>query len=152
VEAFAAALEGLALAEWLRYSRWGYAAVSAAHVLGIALLLGAVVTLDLRLLGLWRSLELVPLYRVLSSVAATGLLVAVSSGLLLFSVRASEYAAIELFFVKLALIAAGAGLAAVMHFGLGVERSTRGRQRLFGALSLLIWPAVLVCGRLLAFV
>lgn len=152
MEAFATALEGLALAEWLRYSRWGYAAVNAAHILGISLLVGAVVTLDLRLLGLWRSIELGPLYRVLSSVAATGLIVAIASGLLLFSVRATEYALLELFYLKLALIAAGAGLAAAMHFGLDIKHSSRERQRLAGALSLLIWPAVLVCGRLLAFV
>ena len=152
MEAFAATLEGIALAEWLRYSRWGYAAVSAAHVLGICLLIGTVITLDLRLIGLWRSIELGPIYRVLSAVAATGLFVAISSGVLLFSVRATEYILLELFFVKLGLIVAGAALAAAMHFGTDIERSSRERQRLFGALSLLLWPTVLVCGRLLAFV
>jgi hypothetical protein len=151
VEAFAAAVEGLALAEWLRYSRWSYAAVNAAHVLGIALLIGATVTLDLRLLGIWRSIEVGPLYRVLSSVAATGLAIAIVNGLLLFSVRATEYVLLDLFFVKLALIVIGAGLAAVVHFGLHIEQLTRNHQRLIGALSLLIWPSVLVCGRMLAF-
>ena len=43
MDAFAASLEGLALAEWLRYSRWGYAAINATHILGLALLVGSIV-------------------------------------------------------------------------------------------------------------
>ena len=84
MEALAATVEGLALAEWLRFSRWGYAAVNALHIFGIALLVGAIVPLDLRLLGLWRSVELAPLYRMLSRIAAAGLLLAIASGALLF--------------------------------------------------------------------
>ncbi len=152
MESVTAALEGLALAEWLRYSRFGYATVSALHVFGIALLVGAIVPLDLRLLGLWSTIELRALYRVLSRVAATGLVVAVASGALLFATRASEYAALDLFLVKIALIAAGAALAAGLHFGVDLPRLGRARQRAAGALSLLIWPTVLLCGRLLAFV
>ena len=152
MEAFAAAVEVFALAEWLRVSRWGYAAISATHILGIALLVGAVVSLDLRLLGLWRSIDLDPLYRILARVSATGLIIAIITGILLFAVRATEYVALELFFVKLGLIIIGAALSALMHFGIKIQHASAERQRLFGALSLLIWPAVLVCGRLLAFV
>ena len=152
MEAFATALEGFALAEWLRYSRWGYASVSAAHLVGISLLLGTVITLDLRLLGLGKGIGLGQLYRVLAPISATGLVVAIVAGVLLFMVRATEYAMLGLFFTKLALIATGAGIAVMMHFGLNVEGISRGRQRLVGSLSLLIWLSVLICGRLLAFV
>lgn len=152
MESVAAVLEGLALAEWLRFSRWGYAAVNTIHVLGISLLIGASITLDLRLLGLWPSASLRSLYGVLSRVAASGLAIAIFSGLLLFSVRATEYAALDLFVLKLTLVAAGALLAAAMHQALEAGKATRSRQCLAGALSLLIWPTVLVCGRLLAFV
>ncbi len=152
MEAAAAAVESLALAEWLRYSRWGYAAVNAIHVLGIALLLGAVLPLSLRLLGLWPFVEPGPLYRMLSTVAATGLVVAVASGLLLFATRATEYVMLDLFFAKLALIATGIIHAALLHFGTRPTSLTRSRRRIVGAVSLLLWPAVLVCGRFLAFV
>jgi hypothetical protein len=54
VEALLAAVESTALAEYLRGARWSYAAVNGIHVFGIALLVGAIVPLDLRLLGLWR--------------------------------------------------------------------------------------------------
>ena len=91
------ALVASAPAQWLRFSRWGYAAVNTTHVFGIALLVGAILPLDLRLIGLWRSVALEPLARVLVPVAATGLLLAVSTGAFLFITRATEYAAIELF-------------------------------------------------------
>jgi hypothetical protein len=153
VEGLAAAVEGLALAEWLRFSRWGYAAVNALHILGIALLVGAIVPLDLRLLGLWRSVELAPLYRMLSRAAAAGLLLAIASGALLFSVRATEYADGALFRAKMVLVILGALHALALHcraeFPDGVSRAGR---RFAGAVSLLLWPIVLVCGRMLGYV
>ncbi len=152
MEAVAASLEALALAEWLRYSRWSYATLSAAHILGIALLLGGVLPLSLRLLGLWATVDIGPLYRVLSRVAATGLFIAVSSGFVLFATRATEYAALDLFAAKLALIGVGIVLASVHHFGTDPARISRSRQRIAGAVSLLLWPTVLLCGRFLAFV
>lgn len=152
LEAAAQVLEGLALAEWLRGSRWGYAAVNALHIFGVALLIGAIIPLSLRLLGLWPSVGISALYRVLWPVAATGLALAVVSGALLFSVRASEYAALALFGVKALLIALGAVHALVLHWLRGFPAVSRGRRVAAAVVSLLIWPAVLVCGRLLAFV
>jgi hypothetical protein len=151
VDAVLDALVGSAPAQWLRFSRWGYAAVNTTHVFGIALLVGAILPLDLRLLGLWRSVALEPLARVLVPVAATGLLLAMTTGAFLFITRASEYAALDLFLAKLALIATGAIHALSLHLGSGLDAS-RARLRAAGAVSLSIWLAALVCGRLLAFV
>ena len=152
MEAVLDALVASAPAQWLRFSRWGYAAVNTTHVLGIALLVGAIVPLDLRLLGLWRSVALEPLARVLVPVAAAGLLVAVTTGVFLFITRADEYAALDLFLVKAALIATGAVHALSLQLGPGLAKASRARLRAAGATSLSIWVAALVCGRLLAFV
>lgn len=152
LEAAAQALEGLALAEWLRGSRWGYASVNTLHVFGIALLFGATAALNLRLLGLWRDLAIAALYRVLWPVAAAGLGFAVTSGALLFSARATEYAALGLFRLKLSLIAVGALHAAIVHCCTAFPDVSRRRQVAAGAISLALWPAVLICGRMLAFV
>ena len=57
MEALFAALEGTALAQTLRGSRWVYAAVNTAHIFAIALLIGSVVPLNLRLLGVWRGIS-----------------------------------------------------------------------------------------------
>jgi hypothetical protein len=152
VDALFEALGGSALAQWLRFSRWGYAAVNTTHVLGIALLVGAILPLDLRLIGVWRSVPLEPLARVLVPVAATGLVLAMSTGALLFITRATEYAALDLFFVKLALIATGAIHALSLHRGPGLLNASPTRLRITGATSLSLWLSALVCGRLLAFV
>lgn len=152
VQAAAQALEGLAWVEWLRMSRWGYAAVSALHVFGIALLVGAIVPLDLRLLGLWRTLDVRALYRMLARVAAVGLGLAVASGALLFAVRASDYATLELFVAKMSLVGVGAMHALALHCASDFPIVSRPKQVAAGVLSLGTWPAALVCGRLLAFV
>jgi hypothetical protein len=152
LDAVLEALGGSALAQWLRFSRWSYAAVNTAHVLGIVLLVGAILPLNLRLIGLWRSVPLEPLTRVLIPVATTGLVLAMATGALLFITRATEYAALDLFFVKLALIATGAIHALSVHLGSGLENASRSRLRLAGATSLSIWLAAMVSGRMLAFV
>ena len=88
MEIFLAALEGTTPARYLRASRWGYAAVSGAHILGIALLIGTILPLNLRLLGFWSWIPQADLLRVLVPVAATGLVLAAVTGSFLFSVSA----------------------------------------------------------------
>lgn len=148
------ALEGSDLATWLRYSRWGYAVVITAHVLGIALLVGAILPLDLRLLKLWPSVPREALIRVLVPAAAAGLLLAVTAGLLLFSVRASDYAALPLLWVKLALVATGVSAALVHHlrYGALLQRASPTQLLWIGATSMACWLGSLVAGRLIAFV
>jgi len=153
METFLAALEGTTLAGVLRYSRWGYAAVNAAHVLGIALLVGAILPLDLRLLGAWPRVPRQALVRVLVPVAATGLVLAVATGVLLFSVRASEYAHVGFLQAKLVLVVIGAGSALVLHRAHGLLLAGAGKVHLaiHAALSMTCWLGALGCGRLIAF-
>ncbi|WP_051609109.1 hypothetical protein [Fodinicurvata fenggangensis] len=92
-------------AVFLRGGRWSYGLVNGAHILGLALLVGAILPLDLRLAGLWRSEPAERLTRVLLPVAMTGLAMAVATGLLLFSVRPFEYLTNPFFPAKLALVA-----------------------------------------------
>lgn len=154
MESFLASVENLAIVQYLRFGHWGYAVVNTTHVLGIALLVGAIVPLDLRLLGFWRPVARAQLARVLVPAAACGLLIAVSAGLLLFSVKAREYAAHELMLFKLALIATGASAAIVLHarHGFLMETASERRLAVHGALSMTCWIGALVCGRLIAFI
>jgi len=149
-----AAAEGTAVAEWARFSRWGYAGLSAAHVLGIALLVGAIVPLDLRRLGAFGAVPHAALSRVLTPFAAAGLALALATGGLLFIPRASEYAALAVVQVKLALVAAGGVHALAVHARHGwlAARAPPARLAAHAAASLVLWPVVLVLGRLIAFV
>lgn len=141
------------VAQTLRGARWSYAAVNAAHILGIALLIGAIVPLNLRFLGLWRSVPHQALTRVLIPVAAVGLTLAILAGLLLFSVRAREYAGIGFLQAKLALIAIGLLSALALHRAHGdlLETASDRRLAVHAAVSLLCWIGALACGRLIAF-
>ena len=149
-----AALAATELATALRVSRWGYAAVSGLHILGIALLVGAILPLDLRLLGVWSGLPRPALARVLVPCAAGGLALAGAMGVLLFAVRAPDYAALGVFRAKFALVALGTAGALPLHasHGLGRADAPPGRLRAHAVLSLACWLGALACGRAIGFV
>ncbi|AZT84686.1 hypothetical protein EHN06_14645 [Marinobacter sp. NP-4(2019)] len=152
MESWLTALEASALATALRNSVWLYPLVNAGHILGVALLVGGIVPLDLRLLGLWRNLPLAPFWQVLRITSATGLVVAAVCGTLLFSTRATEYAASPWFQAKMLVV-----LLAVTN-ALWLAWCTRGSgpwkadvARLPAAISLLAWGVALGLGRLLGY-
>jgi hypothetical protein len=148
-----AAMQASALSQAIRFSQWRYAAVNTAHILGVALLVGAIVPMDLRLLGAWRRLQHSELARLLLPVAAAGLVLAATAGILLFAVRAKEYGVHPLFQVKMLIVLTGAAAALVAHAraGIWLDRITPQQQRLHGALSLACWIGALVCGRMIAY-
>jgi hypothetical protein len=143
-----AALEATALAEHLRVSRWTYPLVNTAHLAGIGLLLGAVVPMDLRLLGLVRRGDAASALALLRPFAAAGALLAVLFGTLLFLAQPTDYVGNGWFRVKMALLAL-ALLNALVHVRLG--HLSPGRRRLAAAASLALWPAILLCGRMIGY-
>ncbi len=153
------AIESSAVAEALRFWRWAYPLVNAAHILGVALLFGAILPLDLRLLGLWRSIPLYPLARVLVPVAGSGLGAALLTGPLLFSVDPFKYAGMWLFWLKLSLVALAALNVLWVHSSVAWRKATVAGGDptaapplgLAGAVSALVWLLVILCGRLLAY-
>ena len=144
-------LAQMPISEYLRDARWGYASVNAAHILSLATLVGSVLVLDLKLIGLWHREPFEPFIRVLPPVAAAGLLFAVLTGLLLFSVRPADYAANTFFQIKLALIAAGTLAALGSHFSGLLKRANIGWLRGLGLFSLTCWIGALFCGRFIAY-
>jgi hypothetical protein len=153
------AIQDLPLAAALRDGRWSYAAVNALHIVGIALLFGAIVPLDLRLIGFWRSVRISTLSRVLTPVAVTGVVLAIAAGLLLFSIRAVQYAGTTVFQIKLVLIVCAIANALLARRSIEWEIAQELvrvapplRLRVAGALSILLWLGVIACGRTIAFV
>jgi hypothetical protein len=147
VEPWLEALQATEVATALRRGRWLYPLVNAGHVLGIALLVGAILPLDLRRLGAWSGVPLAALERVLTQVAATGLALAAVTGALLFSVSASDYAALGLFQVKMALVALGVANALWAHARVRAGRPVAA----FALASAALWLAVLLLGRLVGY-
>jgi hypothetical protein len=108
--------------------------------------------------GFFRQIPIRPLARVLVPIAATGLLLAIAAGSLLFSIRAVQYAGTSLFQVKLALIACGIANALLLRRAADWEAARKDmtgipplRIRAAGALSIVLWLATIFCGRMLAF-
>ena len=154
MDALLAQVESLAVVQYLRFGHWSYAAVNTAHVLGIALLVGAIVPLDLRLLGAWPGVPQSALVRVLVPIAAGGLALAVLAGLTLFSVQALDYAEHPLMLVKLGLVATGTAGALLVHsrFGFLLEGASARRLGVHAGISMTCWVGALILGRLIAFV
>jgi uncharacterized membrane protein len=145
-----AAVEASALAEHLRFARVSYPLVNAAHIVGIAMLFGAILPLDLRLLGLFPTTPLAVLARVLRPVAAAGFVLAAATGLTLFSVQATDYAATPLFGLKMTLVALGLANALALT-GPRLAAAPPARLRAAGAASLALWLAAILAGRWLGY-
>lgn len=150
MQGFLAAIEASAAAEHLRFSRYTYPFVNAAHVVGIAALFGAILPLDLRLMGLFPRAPLAELARVLRPVAAAGFVLAAATGLLLFSVRATGYAETPLFAAKMALVALGLANALLLT-GRRLVAAPPSRQRLAAGASIGVWLGAIFAGRWLGY-
>ena len=145
------ALENLSLVVALRESTLAYPIVNALHIVGVALLFGAIVPLDLRLAGWRREVGAVDgLSRLLLPVALCGFVLGAGAGLLLFATDARAYAASPLFQAKIVLIATALANAWALR---RVDwRRAQGRRVAIGAAaSLLLWLAVIILGRLVGY-
>ena len=153
METLLAAIEATTLAQTLRGSRWLYAGVNAAHIFAIALLVGSVVPLNLRLLGVWRGISREAVVRVLAPVAACGLALALLTGPLLFSIRAREYSGVTFLQLKLVFITVGvlSALAVCRAHGFLLKDAPRTHLVGHALVSTVCWLGALVCGRLIAF-
>lgn len=134
-----------------------YLIVNAAHVLGIGLLLGAVLPLDLLLLRSTHGRDLPVLGPFLVRAAAAGAALAVTTGLWLFSVKPVEYAENPAFLFKAALLVLAICNIALQHHGERFDAALRSGQppvrvRALAAVSAILWLSVLVAGRWIGFV
>jgi hypothetical protein len=149
-----AAIEAAPAIEALRLSSWAYPAVNTLHIVGIALLFGSIVPLDLRLAG-WRrdDASLGSLTRFLLPVAVAGFVLAALAGLLLFATDARAYASSPLFQAKLGLIAA-ALLNAWLLRRVDWQSPALSSRRLAlaGVLSIGLWLGAITLGRWIAYV
>nr|WP_231510213.1 hypothetical protein [Fischerella sp. PCC 9605] len=114
---------------------------------------------DLRLLGFSRHLLVSDMARHLLPWAYLSFAIVALSGFLMFAVDASVIATNPAFRLKLILIAATSVNAAVFHGGIyrSVKLWNRGVKapataRITAIFSLILWTAVIVCGRLIAYV
>ena len=156
---FIEAIESSGVGQWMRSNVLAMPYVEAAHVLCIALVFGAILVVDLRLLGLLDRHRAVTrtaheMLR-LTWIAFAG---AVLSGGLYFAANATTYWFNTAFrFKMLAILLAGLNMAVfqlITYRGVATwdrDAPTPRAARLAGALSILIWVMVIALGRTIGF-
>jgi hypothetical protein len=145
---------GAAMREWL----WLYPIIEILHIIGLAVLVGAAVLFDFRLLGVSRSIRVTALAAHLLYWARWSLIIIVPTGLMMFTAHATEMASNPAFQLKLGLLVAAAINAAVFHAGVfhgvaawDLETPAPRTAKISSIVSLCLWAGVITCGRLLAY-
>jgi hypothetical protein len=136
-----------------RDSLFLYPLAGVAHIFGIALLLGAILAFDLRVLGAAPRIPLAPAARLLLTLARTGFGLLLASGLVMLAADASHLIGNPAFLMKLGLILCA--LLNVLAFHLFALPDPEVRPgagaRLSAALSMALWLGVATSGRLIAY-
>lgn len=130
---------------------WAYPALEVVHIVGIALLLGNLVLLELRVFGRGAALPVRDLARLSLSVALCGFGLAAASGLLMFATQPAELLSNRVFNLKMLLLML-AGCNAAWFHGRGSLARLDGLARAQMLASTVVWLAVVVCGRWIAYV
>jgi Family of unknown function (DUF6644) len=140
---------------WIRDSRWIFPAIEAVHIVALALLFGAVLMLNLRLMGLTlTNKSMSQLARDLSPWVTVSLLIILTTGVMLFSSEAMKSYASVPFKVKMVLLFA----AMIFHFSV-FSRITNTDfaavhkvwSKLAAVVSILLWLGVGIAGRGIGF-
>jgi hypothetical protein len=126
VHEFAVWLQASALGHFMRDSGpWTYAIVNLAHIFGIASLFGAILILDLRLIGAWRRTPLAAIAEVAAPVAACGLALAATTGAGLLATEATDYVGNPFLYLKLPVVAVGFANAVILRRSAAWRQSAR---------------------------
>jgi hypothetical protein len=152
-------LESTSIAVSLRQSIWIYPVVEIVHIVGFAILVGAAIMYDLRLIGLSKKIPVTDATKHLSFWAQLSFLAVLPSGFIIFMVDATSLASNSAFQIKLLLIIAAIVNAAIFHqFSFkSVSKwnknvSTPISAKLAGIISIFLWITVIACGRLIAYI
>ena len=153
-------LQGSLLGHAMRESGvWTYGIVNLIHILGVASLFGAVLILDLRLLGVWKGISLAAITIPTVPLAATGFSIAAASGVCLFATKATEYDGNPFLYIKFCAIALGILNVIALnllpawkgHRSRELSRREQFQLASFGGISLFCWLTAVMAGRMIGY-
>jgi hypothetical protein len=152
---FLASIEASAFAEWVRMSTPGYPSMITLHAIGMAIMVGLSLVLDLRLTGRFVNIPTQALNR-LQGLAWLGFAINTVSGTALFTAQATSYIVDVVFMTKIVLVFIGAITAAILQPQLAKADSWPGGQTPSGIkalawFSIVVWLAAIITGRLTAY-
>ena len=135
---------------WIVSHPIAYPALEVMHIVGIALLLGNLVLLELRVWGLGIELPVQSLARLALGLSLLGFALIGASGLLMFAGQPAELLASRSFVIKMGLVMLAGLNAAWFHRRGGLQHLDR-TARAQTVVSLGLWLAVIICGRWIAY-
>ena len=153
---FLEGLEATAIADAIRTIPWMYPTFESLHYIGLAMLVGGIMLIDLRTLGVARSLPLRSMIGLLPWVWI-GFLINVVTGTPLFIYGATAFGMREPFLLKMGFMLL-AGINALLYDlatrrGDWIERDAPPTSvKVFATLSLILWCCVVTAGRFMAYI
>lgn len=150
-------LESTALAEWVRVSLVGYPLLLTVHSIGMAIMVGLVAIVDLRLMGRFERVPLGALDNLLR-LAWYGFAFNLITGSMIFTSQAVFYITSPTYLLKMAMVLGGVVLAAYMQpilrreaAGWGSAGGVPSGVRTMAAVSLAMWSLAIITGRFTAY-
>ena len=152
-------LQDLSWATDLRESEWMFPIVEGTHVIALALSVGTLMVMDLRLAGwLMRRERVSEVSNQLMPYSLTGFAIMFVTGILLFCSQALKAYGSVWFQVKLAMLLLAGINALVFELTLrrtvtewDTRQSPPFRARLAGILGMILWTGVIAAGRTMAY-
>jgi hypothetical protein len=142
------ALQESGFAQWIQAS--AYPVVITLHSIGLAISVGLLAVIDLRVLGFVKALPL-PAMRRFMSVVWFGFALNAVTGVMLFSIDAEKHFYSNVFRIKLLSIAAGLWLGWLIQSRILRQEAVLSGATLMAVASLFTWTVAIISGRLLAF-
>jgi len=157
MQGFLKTLESSDFADWVLTSTYGYPVLLTLHSIGLAMLVGVLVVINLRILGLVPAIPILQM-RPLMSLVWGAFVVNAISGTALFVSDATRYYHSPTFRWKLLCILIGVALAAILSLSMLSEAGSAQRQRkiptyakILAAASVIAWLAAVGTGRYMAY-
>lgn len=131
---------------------WAFAAMECVHIASLALSIGTIAIVDMSLLGAGlKGQSPAKLLRSTELLTMAGLLLAISSGVAIFTTDPLRYYYSPTFRLKMFLLLAGIVFNYTIHRRTTHADSSPAAAKAAGAASLLIWISVIFCGLFFAF-
>lgn len=155
---FFAWLETTAIANAIRTVPWLYPALETVHYIGLAMLVGSIMLIDLRLLGFARVLPLRSMIGLVPWVWA-GFIVNAVSGSLIFIYGATGFGSSGAFQLKMVLMLLAGINAMIFTFAAGRSKDSwldtgnvPGSIKVVATASFVLWLGVVTTGRWMAYI
>jgi hypothetical protein len=136
---------------WLRVDPYAYPVLETLHIVALALVFGTLWVVDLAILGWLQGLDPQTIARRVLPWTLIGFLLAAASGLVMFATNVGDLITNPAFVLKMGLLFTAGINAAVLHARGAIDPLLR-TTRVQAGLSILIWIAVIACGRWIAYV